>query len=110
MERRSEARRATQDNVRVRIGTRTVRCRMRNLSRSGCMIESSLVLVEVGTPLAVVLGPEVVAEGEVAWQLGENFGVMFASPVPDSVVEEYAIDDWHGAPPMPWSKRDLWER
>lgn len=110
MDRRRESRSSTQESVRVNIGGRTLRCRMRNLSRSGCMIETSLVLVEVGTPLEVVLGPAVVAEGEVAWQLGENFGVMFASPIPEAVVDEYAVDNWHAGFALPRSQRDLTEK
>lgn len=92
MERRREPRSATQDSVHVRLGRRSVRCRMRNLSRSGCLIECSTMLVEVGTTLEVILGPDVAVTGEVAWQLGENFGVMFAEQVSDAVVREYAFD------------------
>ena len=94
MDRRRESRKSTQESVRVRIGSRTLHCRMRNLSRSGCMVESPALLVEVGAPIEVVLGPDVVAQGEVAWQLGESFGVLFQVPVPASVVEEYSIAGW----------------
>lgn len=94
MDRRREPRSTTQDSVRVHVGSRTLRCRMRNLSRSGCMIESPALLVEIGAPIMIVLGPGEVAEGEVAWQLGENIGVLFDAPVSRAMVEEYAIEAW----------------
>ncbi|QPC98943.1 PilZ domain-containing protein [Qipengyuania soli] len=110
MDRRRETRSTTQESVRVNIGRRTLRCRMRNLSRSGCMIETSLMLVEVGTPLEIVLVPGVVAEGEVAWQLGECFGVSFHSAISDAVVEEYTVEDWHVAPVTTRPLRDASEK
>lgn len=94
MERRRETRRTTQDTVRVNVGGRSLRCRMRNLSRSGCMIECAGHLAEVGAPFDVILGPGLIAEGEVAWQLGDSIGVYFSNPIPTSVVREYAIEGW----------------
>lgn len=94
MDRRKESRSSTQDSVRVRLAGRSLRCRMRNLSRSGCLIECDTMLVEVGTPVEVVLSTDCVAAGEVAWQLGANFGVRFTLPIPAALVREYAIEDW----------------
>ena len=87
MDRRREARRVTQARVEIRVGGRTVQCLMRNLSRSGCMVENVALLVEVGAPIEVFLAPEVGVPGAVAWQLGECIGVSFDQPVKETIIE-----------------------
>ncbi|MEZ5680695.1 MAG: PilZ domain-containing protein [Erythrobacter sp.] len=94
MERRQESRKTTQDTVRVNLGGRSLRCRMLNLSASGCMIECDDAITEVGAHFEVLLGPGVMAQGRVAWQLGESVGVLFHAPIPETIVREYAIEGW----------------
>ena len=94
MDRRDEQRSQTQDNLRVTIGGTGLRCAMRNLSLSGCMIEFRDLIADVGTPVEVVLLPGQVAAGEVAWQLGESIGIFFLEPISQRVVRHYAMDDW----------------
>jgi hypothetical protein len=93
MDRRDEQRSQTQDNLRVTIGT-GLRCAMRNLSLSGCMIECRDLIADVGTPVEVVLLPGYIAQGEVAWQLGESIGIFFLEPISMGVVRHFALDDW----------------
>ena len=94
MDRRDEQRSQTQDNLRVTIGGTGLRCAMRNLSPSGCMIECRDLIADVGTPVEVVLLPGYVAQGEVAWQLGESIGIFFLEPISMGVVRHFALDDW----------------
>ncbi len=94
MDRRDEQRSQTQDNLRVTIGGTGLRCAMRNLSLSGCMIECRDLIADVGTPVAVVLLPGYIAQGEVAWQLGESIGIFFLEPISMGVVRHFALDDW----------------
>ena len=67
---------------------------MRNLSLSGCMIECRDLIADVGTPVEVVLLPGYIAQGEVAWQLGESIGIFFLEPISVGVVRHFALDDW----------------
>ncbi|MBL4719303.1 MAG: PilZ domain-containing protein [Erythrobacter sp.] len=94
MDRRDEQRSQTQDNLRITIGGTGLRCAMRNLSPSGCMIECRDLIADVGTPVEVVLLPGYVAQGEVAWQLGESIGIFFLEPISMGVVRHFALDDW----------------
>ncbi|MEH6722690.1 MAG: PilZ domain-containing protein [Qipengyuania sp.] len=94
MDRRNEQRSQTQDNLRVTIGGTGLRCAMRNLSPSGCMIECRDLIADVGTPVEVVLLPGYIAQGEVAWQLGESIGIFFLEPISMGVVRHFALDDW----------------
>ena len=94
MDRRDEQRSQTQDNLRVTIGGTGLRCAMRNLSPSGCMIECRDLIADVGTPVEVVLLPGYIAQGEVAWQLGESIGIFFLEPISMGVVRHFALDDW----------------
>lgn len=93
-ERRREQRRSTQDTIRVNVAGTGLRCLMRNLSPSGCMIECRDLVADVGAPVEVVLLPGHVALGEVAWQLGESIGVFFLEPIAPSLVRHFALDDW----------------
>ena len=63
MERRSERRSLALDDLRITIGGHGLRCAMRNLSPSGCMVECQDIVAEVGTPVEVVLLPGQVAAG-----------------------------------------------
>ncbi len=94
MERRGEDRSGTLDDLRITIGGHGLRCAMRNLSPSGCMVECQDIVAEVGTRVEVVLLPGQVAAGEVAWQLGESIGIFFLEPISQRVVRHYAMDDW----------------
>jgi integral membrane sensor domain MASE1 len=94
MDRRNEQRSQTQDNLRITIGGTGLRCAMRNLSPSGCMVECRDLIADVGTPVEVVLLPGYIAQGEVAWQLGESIGIFFLEPVSMGVVRHFALDDW----------------
>ena len=94
MERRSERRSLALDDLRITIGGHGLRCAMRNLSPSGCMVECQDIVAEVGTPVEVVLLPGQVAAGEVAWQLGESIGIFFLEPISMGVVRHFALDDW----------------
>lgn len=94
MDRRSEPRSGTLDDVRITIDGVGLRCAMRNLSPSGCMVECHDIVARVGSPVELVLLPGYVAEGEVAWQLGESLGIFFAEPIGPGVVRHYALDDW----------------
>tara|TARA_B100000378_G_scaffold52933_1_gene39204 strand:+ start:229 stop:561 length:333 start_codon:yes stop_codon:yes gene_type:complete len=94
MERRSERRSLALDDLRITIGGVGLRCSMRNLSPSGCMVECHDIVAEVGTPAEVALLPGHVALGEVAWQLGESIGIFFFEPISPKVVAHYALDDW----------------
>lgn len=87
MDRRRESRRPTRATVQVRVGGRTLQCLMRNLSRSGCMVENVALLVEIGAPLEVSLEAGHLARGTVAWQLGECIGVSFEAPIADQLIE-----------------------
>ena len=93
-ERRREGRSSTQADINVTLSGQGLRCAMRNLSPSGCMIECRDLVADVGTPVEVALLPGYVAQGEVAWQLGESIGVFFLEPVHPHVVRHYALDDW----------------
>lgn len=93
-ERRREGRSPTQESMRVTIAGTGLRCTMRNLSLSGCMIECRELVAQVGAPVEVVLLPGFVAQGEVAWQLGESLGVFFLEPIPLYIVQHFALDDW----------------
>ena len=86
MERRSERRSLALDDLRITIGGVGLRCSMRNLSPSGCMVECHDIVAEVGTPAEVALLPGHVALGEVAWQLGESIGIFFLEPISPKVV------------------------
>jgi integral membrane sensor domain MASE1 len=94
MDRRNEQRSQTQDNLRITIGGTGLRCAMRNLSPSGCMVECRDLIADVGTPVEVVLLPGYIAQGEVAWQLGESIGIFFLEPISMGVVRHFALDDW----------------
>ncbi|WP_370191001.1 PilZ domain-containing protein [Qipengyuania sp.] len=94
MDRRSEPRSGTLDDVRIMIDGVGLRCAMRNLSPSGCMVECHDIVARVGSPVELILLPGYVAEGEVAWQLGESLGIFFAEPISPGVVRHYALDDW----------------
>lgn len=94
MERRSEPRSGTLDDVRVTIDGIGLRCAMRNLSLSGCMVECRDLVARVGSPVEIVLLPGQVASGTVAWQLGESIGIAFTEPVSPQLVRHYALDDW----------------
>ena len=94
MERRSERRSLALDDLRITIGGVGLRCSMRNLSPSGCMVECHDIVAEVGTPAEVALLPGHVALGEVAWQLGESIGIFFLEPISMGVVRHFALDDW----------------
>lgn len=94
MDRRSEPRSGTLDDVRITIDGVGLRCAMRNLSPSGCMVECHDIVARVGSPVELVLLPGYVAEGEVAWQLGESLGIFFAEPISPGVMRHYALDDW----------------
>ena len=94
MERRSEPRNRTLDEVRITLDGVGLRCAMRNLSPSGCMVECHDIVAGVGTPVEIALLPGYVARGEVAWQLGESIGIFFLEPVSPGVVRHYALDDW----------------
>ncbi len=94
MDRRSEQRSTTQDDVRITIAGIGLRCAMRNLSPSGCMVECSDLIADIGSPVEIALLPGYVAQGEVAWQLGESIGVFFLNPISAHVVRHYALDDW----------------
>lgn len=93
-ERRREGRSPTQDSIRISVAGTGLRCAMRNLSPSGCMIECRDLVADVGTPVEVALLPGYVAQGEVAWQLGESIGVFFLEPIHPHVVRHFALDDW----------------
>lgn len=94
MERRSEPRNRTLDDVRITLGGAGLRCAMRNLSPSGCMVECRDIVAGIGTPVEIALLPGYVAQGEVAWQLGESIGIFFLEPISPGVVRHYALDDW----------------
>lgn len=94
MERRSEVRNRTLDDVRITLGGVGLRCAMRNLSPSGCMVECHDIIAGIGTPVEIALLPGYVAQGEVAWQLGESIGIFFLEPISPGVVRHYALDDW----------------
>ena len=92
--RRTEERTDTRASVRFDIGGVLRFGTVRNLSRGGCMIESSQIDSEVGTRCAVRLGPSRIVNGRVAWMLGQAMGVTFDLPIPDALVRRYALDDW----------------
>jgi hypothetical protein len=93
-ERRREGRSSTQETVRVSVAGNGLRCLMRNLSPSGCMIECRDLVADLGAPVEVVLMPGCIAAGEVAWQLGESIGIFFIEPVSPAIVRHFALDDW----------------
>ena len=94
MDRRREGRRPTQQDVRLTVAGHGLRATMRNLSLSGCMVECRDIDASVGTPVEIVLLPGYVASGEIAWQLGDSFGIFFHEPVGAAVVRDFALDDW----------------
>ena len=93
-DRRSENRNLTQTSVNITVDGVGLRCSMRNLSPSGCMIECLDIVADIGKPVTITLLPGYVAQGQVAWQLGQSIGVFFLEPVPQHVVRHYALDDW----------------
>lgn len=93
-DRRHEERRLAQDEVRITVAGIGLRCAMRNLSTSGCMVECRDLIANVGSPVELMLMPGFAARGEVAWQLGESLGIFFAEPISPNIVRHYALDDW----------------
>ncbi|HEX6741653.1 MAG TPA: PilZ domain-containing protein [Sphingomicrobium sp.] len=57
----------------------TTPCRLRNISETGAMIESSAAL-RVGTEPMLQLGGEIQLDTRVAWVAGDTAGVRFAKP------------------------------
>ena len=94
MDRRKENRSQTRESLRARIAGIEVACVMRNLSQSGCLIDGTALPGDIGAPVAIDLLPGLTVEGEVAWQLGESMGIFFLAPIPLSVVQGFALDDW----------------
>ena len=93
-ERRYTPRSETRQSVRFDLGGRLCFGTMRNLSQSGCMIESPGIDVEIGSRCEIRLVPGYVANGRIAWQLGDSIGISFHLPIPVALVREYALDDW----------------
>jgi hypothetical protein len=93
-DRRQEERKLTHDDVRISVAGVGLRCAMRNLSPSGCMVECLDLIAEIGSPVELALLPGYVARGEVAWQLGESIGIFFLEPISPNIVRQYALDDW----------------
>lgn len=94
VERRNKQRVTTQGSVRFEIDGIAHFGTMRNLSQTGCMIETPEFVAEIGQRCEVALLPGYSASGRVAWQLGEAVGISFLSPVPQILVRELALDDW----------------
>ena len=94
MDRRKENRSQTRESIRARIAGIDVACVMRNLSQSGCMFDGGALPGDVGSSVSIDLLPGLTVEGEVAWQLGESMGIFFFKPIPLSVVQRFALDDW----------------
>lgn len=94
MDRRSEPRSGTMDDVRITIDGAGMRCAMRNLSPSGCMVECRDIVARIGSPVELALLPGYVAQGEVSWQLGESIGIFFPEPISAGIVRHYALEDW----------------
>ena len=94
MDRRKDQRSITREAVRARIAGRDAECIMRNLSQSGCLVEGAALPAEIGAPITIVLSEHLSVDGQIAWQLGEGMGVVFARPIPPDVVRSFALDDW----------------
>ena len=102
MERRKEPRWGAVGRVRMRIGDRSVLCRMRDISQTGCMVESPAFALSLGTRVEFDLGLGVLIEGEIAWQLGEHFGVYFDTNLPDQMLEKFSAKEAKMSPsPLP---------
>ncbi len=101
VDRRREGRTLTQEFVRITIADIGLRCAMRNLSPSGCMVECTNLTPRIGAPVELTLLPEYIAQGQVAWQLGESIGIFFLEPVDAHVIRHYASDHW--SPRGDWS-------
>ena len=84
----------TRESVRIALGAYQLFGTMRNLSQQGCMVESPNADVEVGDGCDVFLAHDYSVSGRIAWQLGEALGISFVHPVPESLVREFALDDW----------------
>ena len=93
-ERRNTERLATRGSVRFELGGVSHFGTMRNLSQTGCMIESPGLAAEIGERCEVTLMAGYSASGRVAWQLGEAVGISFLIPAPTALVRELALDDW----------------
>ena len=94
VDRRREGRTLTQEFVGITIADIGLRCAMRNLSPSGCMVECPDLTPRIGAPVELALLPEYIAQGQVAWQLGESIGIFFLEPIDAHVVRHYASDQW----------------
>ncbi|QZD91023.1 PilZ domain-containing protein [Qipengyuania aurantiaca] len=94
IERRIAERSSTRESVRIALGAYQLFGTMRNLSQQGCMVESPNAEVEVGDRCDVFLAPDYSVGGRIAWQLGDALGISFVHPVPESLVREFALDDW----------------
>lgn len=93
-ERRNTERLTTRGSVRFELGGVSHFGIIRNLTQTGCMIESHALAAEIGERCEVTLMPGYSASGRVAWQLGEAVGISFLIPVPTALVRELALDDW----------------
>ena len=93
-ERRDAERLTTRGSVRFEIGGISHFGTMRNLSQTGCMIESPDLSAEIGARCEVSLLSGYSASGRVAWLLGESVGISFLLPVPAALVRELALNDW----------------
>ncbi len=94
MDKRREVRKLAAGDVRIAVGGVWCPCAIRNLSSSGCMVEATRLSVAVGATIELVLAPDCVVSGEIAWQLGESIGIFFPEPIPEHLVRHYALDDW----------------
>lgn len=94
VERRNKERLTTRGSVRFDLGGISHFGTMRNLSQTGCMIESPSLAAEIGERCEVALMPGYSTSGRVAWQLGDSVGISFLIPVPAALVRELALDDW----------------
>ncbi len=101
MDRRADRRRRTRDEVPIAIGASLLRCTIRNLSPTGCLVECRGLPAEIGAPVLLTLMDDLHVMGEIAWQMGDSSGIRFHRPIAASVVRWYALDDWPLRPPMP---------
>ncbi len=87
MDERASKRVAVDKEIECRVGGRSARVLLYNLSVGGCMIETSNGLVSEGDWASLKLSDTILAGGVVIWQIGRNAGIRFEQALHGAIVE-----------------------
>jgi len=86
MEQRRAFRYPTDLDADCRAGERAWSTRLRNISSTGCMIESPDPGFDVGSPMKVWIRGVPTIEGAIAWQHRGHAGIRFALPLSSALM------------------------